>query len=160
MIENKLTHLTEDGLPRMVDISDKQDTYRLAKASCDVLVNDDTFEVLKMGNSKKGDIISVAKIAGILAAKKTSDIIPLCHNILMESVDISIDINEKIRGLTITSVVKTFSKTGAEMEALTAVSVAALTVYDMLKAIEKTIRITNIRLLEKHGGKSGLVVNK
>ena len=160
MNEGKLTHISEDGNPQMVDISGKEVIRRTAKAGGEVILKPETISLLKNGVSKKGDVISTAKIAGIMAAKKTYDLIPLCHDLLLESVELDIQIDDEIPGLSLQCTVVTNSKTGAEMEALTAITIAALTIYDMLKAIEKTIRISNIRLIEKHGGRSGSVINE
>jgi cyclic pyranopterin phosphate synthase len=119
-----------------------------------------TFDLIRDGQIKKGDVLTVAQIAGITAAKRTSDLIPLCHPLPLTKVDVSLTLDESLPGVVITATAKTVGKTGVEMEALTAVSVAALTVYDMAKAAEKTMRIQNIRLVEKHGGQSGDIVNE
>jgi cyclic pyranopterin phosphate synthase len=119
-----------------------------------------TLELIKNGEMKKGDVLTVAQIAGISAAKRTSELIPLCHPLPITHIDVSLSLDDSLPGVIITSTVRTIGKTGVEMEALTAVSVAALTVYDMAKAAEKTMRIENIRLLEKHGGRSGDIVNE
>ena len=159
MSKNKFTHLTENGQPQMVDISDKLVTDRTAKACGAVILKPETILMVKEGLSKKGDVLLIAQTAGIMGAKKTSELIPLCHNINLNTVDLELNIDDELPGINICATVKTKSRTGAEMEALTAVSIAALTVYDMLKAVEKTIRINNIRLVEKHGGKSGSIIN-
>ncbi len=143
----------------MVDVGDKPVTERIAVAKGEVHMTRATFELIRDGNIKKGDVLTVAQIAGIMAAKKTSDLIPLCHPLPLSKVDVDIALEESIPGAVITATAKTSGKTGVEMEALTAVSVAALTIYDMAKAAEKTMRIQNIRLVEKHGGRSGDVVN-
>jgi cyclic pyranopterin monophosphate synthase len=155
----KLTHLDESGRAHMVDVGGKPDTERLAVARGEVLMKPETLDLLRAGTIKKGDVLTVAQIAGISAAKQTSDLIPLCHPLPITYIDVSLAIDESLPGVTITATVKTNGKTGVEMEALTAVSVAALTVYDMAKAAEKTMKIQNIRLVEKHGGKSVDVVN-
>ena len=144
----------------MVDVGDKPVTERIAVAKGEVHMTRATFELIRDGNIKKGDVLTVAQIAGIMAAKKTSDLIPLCHPLPLTKVDVDIALEESIPGVVITATAKTAGKTGVEMEALTAVSVAALTVYDMAKAAEKTMRIQNIRLVEKRGGRSGDVVNE
>ena len=156
----KLTHIDSAGRARMVDVGDKPVTERIAVAKGEVHMTRATFELIRDGNIKKGDVLTVAQIAGIMAAKKTSDLIPLCHPLPLTKVDVDIALEESIPGVVITATAKTAGKTGVEMEALTAVSVAALTIYDMAKAAEKTMRIQNIRLVEKHGGRSGDVVNE
>ena len=156
----KLTHLDESGRVRMVDVSEKADTERLAIAQGEVHMKKETLELIRAGQIKKGDVLTVAQIAGITAAKRTSELIPLCHPLPLTQVDVELVLNEALPGVQITATAKTVGKTGVEMEALTAVSVAALTVYDMAKAAEKSMRIENIRLVEKHGGRSGDVVNE
>jgi len=160
MTEPKLTHLDESGQARMVDVGAKPDTQRLAIAAGEVRLNPETVALIRQGLMKKGDVLSVAKIAGIMGAKKTSELIPLCHPIPLTQVDVDLRLDDDLPGVIITAAARTVGKTGVEMEALTAVSVAALTVYDMVKAVEKTARIQNIRLVEKHGGKSGDIVNE
>lgn len=155
-VSMELSHIDKDGKAKMVDVAEKSDTLRTAKAKAVVLMKKDTLEILMSGNAKKGDVLSVAKIAGIMAAKKTAELIPLCHNIFLTNVDINFSINEN--GVEISSCASAFSKTGVEMEALTAASVAALTIYDMLKAVDKEIVITDVMLLYKDGGKSGKFV--
>lgn len=157
---SQLTHIDEAGRARMVDVGQKPDSERIAVASGEVVMRPETLEIIRQGALKKGDVLSVAQIAGVMAAKRTSDLIPLCHPlpITQALVDLSLDAN--LPGVKITATVRTIGKTGVEMEALTAVSVAALTVYDMAKAAEKTMRIQNIRLVEKHGGRSGDVINE
>ena len=157
---SKLTHLDERGRASMVDVSHKPDTERLASARGEVHMKKATFELIRDGQVKKGDVLTVAQIAGITASKRTSDLIPLCHPLPLSKIDVDLALDESLPGVIITATVKTTGKTGVEMEALTAVSVAALTVYDMAKAVEKTMRIQNIRLIEKHGGQSGDVVNE
>ncbi len=120
----------------------------------------ETLDLIRAGQMKKGDVLTIAQIAGITAAKRTSDLIPLCHPLPLSKIDVDLTLDESLPGVVITATAKTVGKTGVEMEALTAVSVAALTVYDMAKAAEKTMRIQNIRLVEKHGGQSGDVVNE
>ncbi|MCS7010652.1 MAG: cyclic pyranopterin monophosphate synthase MoaC [Anaerolineales bacterium] len=155
-----LTHVDEHGRARMVDVGSKAETERLAIARGEVKMKPETLALLRAGALKKGDPLVVAQIAGIAAAKRTADLIPLCHPLPLTYVDVTLELSDKIPGVLITASVKTVGQTGVEMEALTAVSVAALTVYDMVKAAEKTMRIQNIRLVEKRGGQSGDVVNE
>jgi cyclic pyranopterin phosphate synthase len=156
----KLTHLDEHGRARMVDVGHKPDTERIAIARGEVHMLKATLDLIRAGQIKKGDVLTIAQIAGITASKRTSDLIPLCHPLPLTQVDVDLALDDALPGVVITAIAKTIGKTGGEMEALTAVSVAALTVYDMAKAAEKTMRIQNIRLLEKHGGQSGDVVNE
>jgi cyclic pyranopterin phosphate synthase len=156
----KLTHLDDSGRAQMVDVGDKPDTERLAIATGEVVMKPETLDLIRGGMIMKGDVLTVAQIAGIAAAKRTSDLIPLCHPLPITHIDVALSLDDKLPGVVITALVKTIGKTGVEMEALTAVSVAALTVYDMAKAAEKSMKIQNIRLLEKHGGRSGDIVNK
>jgi cyclic pyranopterin monophosphate synthase len=156
----KLTHIDESGRARMIDVGDKPDTERVAIASGQVIMKQATLELIRTGTIKKGDVLTVAQIAGITAAKRTSELIPLCHPLPITHIEVTLSLDDSLPGVNISASVKTIGKTGVEMEALTAVSVAALTVYDMAKAAEKTMRIQNIRLLEKHGGRSGDIVNK
>jgi cyclic pyranopterin monophosphate synthase len=144
----------------MVDVGAKPDTERTAIAKGEVLMKKGTLELIRAGQIKKGDVLTVAQIAGIMASKKTSELIPLCHPLPLTSVDLDLDLDDSLPGVLITATARTVGRTGVEMEALTGVSVAALTVYDMAKAVEKTMRIQNIRLVEKHGGRSGDVVNE
>ena len=160
MSDPKLTHLDEQGRARMVDVGAKPDTERIAIAKGEVHMQRTTFDLIRAGQIKKGDVLTIAQIAGIAASKRTSDLIPLCHPLPLTKVDVDLALDESLPGVVITATAKTIGKTGVEMEALTAVSVAALTVYDMAKAAEKTMRIQNIRLVEKHGGRSGDVVNE
>jgi cyclic pyranopterin phosphate synthase len=156
----KLTHLDVAGRARMVDVGVKPDSERLAVAKGEIHMRKATLDLIRAGTLKKGDVLTVAQIAGIAAAKRTSDLIPLCHPLPLTHVDVELVLNEALPGVVITATARTVGKTGVEMEALTAVSVAALTVYDMAKAAEKTMRIQNIRLVEKHGGQSGDVMNE
>ena len=156
----RLTHLDDAGRVHMVDVGAKPESERLAVAQGEVWMKKETFDLLRAGTLKKGDALTVAQIAGIAAAKRTSDLIPLCHPLSITHIDVALTLEASLPGVVITATVKTTGKTGVEMEALTAVSVAALTVYDMAKAAEKTMKIQNIRLLEKHGGTSGDVVNE
>ncbi len=151
----KLNHVNESGKAEMVDVSAKNETLRTASAFAEVLVSDTVFFRIRENTIEKGDVLSIAQFAGIQAAKKTSELIPLCHNIFISKVDVNLKLNEDRKSVEIVSLAKTVAQTGIEMEALTAVSVAALTVYDMCKAIDKSIRITGIKLLSKTGGKSG-----
>ncbi len=151
----KLTHVDTNGKANMVDISLKDETKRTAAAYAEVLLSKELFQQIKKNEIKKGDVLSIAKIAGIQAAKKTSELIPLCHNILIAKIDVDLKLNSANNSVEIFSYADTVSKTGIEMEALTAASVAALTVYDMCKAVDKSIIIKEIKLLSKTGGKSG-----
>jgi len=139
----------------MVDVGDKNITDRIAVAKGEVEVSPATYKLIKDGALKKGDVLTVAQIAGISAAKRTSELIPLCHPLQLNSIRVNIELEPELPGLIIEAEIRSSGKTGVEMEALTAVSVAALTVYDMAKAVQKDIKIGNIRLLEKRGGKSG-----
>ena len=156
----KLSHLDDTGRVHMVDVGAKPDTERTATAKGEVLMKKETLELIRAGKIKKGDVLTVAQIAGISASKKTSELIPLCHPLPLTRVEVSLSLDDSLPGVLITVTAKSFGKTGVEMEALTGVSVAALTVYDMAKAAEKTMRIQNIRLVEKHGGRSGDVINE
>ena len=157
---SKLTHLDEQGRAKMVDVSHKPDTTRVATARGEIHMTMATLDLIRAGQIKKGDVLTVAQIAGITASKRTSDLIPLCHPLSISKVDVDLELDDSLPGIVITATVKVTGKTGVEMEALTAVSVAALTVYDMTKAAEKTMKIQNIRLIEKHGGMSGDVINE
>lgn len=148
-----LTHFNTQGRAKMVDVSQKDDTKRKAVAVCTVHTKKETMDRIREGTIKKGDVLAVAQVAGIMAAKKTQEIIPMCHNIFLTGVDISFELSET--SLKIFAEARTTGKTGVEMESLTACTVAALTVYDMCKAIDRSIRITDCKLLEKEGGKSG-----
>ncbi len=152
---NELSHINSEGKAEMVDVSSKEDTVRTAEASAEVFVSEEVFTKIKNNEIAKGDVLAIAKFAGIQAAKKTSELIPLCHNIQISKVNVDLKLNERNKSVEIKSFAKTVGKTGIEMEALTAASVAALTVYDMCKALDKSIKISNIRLLSKSGGKSG-----
>lgn len=144
----------------MVDVGAKDDSTRIAIARGEILMKPETLALIRAGLIKKGDVLAVAQVAGIMAAKKTSELIPLCHQIALTKVDVDLTLDELLPGVQITAMARTVGKTGVEMEALTAVSVAALTIYDMAKAAEKTMRIQNIRLVEKQGGKSGDIKNE
>jgi cyclic pyranopterin phosphate synthase len=151
----KLTHFNEFGNAKMVSVEEKDDTKRIAVAKGSITMKPETLEFIKEGNMKKGDVLSVAQIAGIMGAKKTSDLIPMCHNIFLTGADINYEIDEEKSSIHIEARVKTVGKTGVEMEALNAVSVAALTIYDMCKAVDREMVIGDIKLIEKLGGKSG-----
>lgn len=151
----KLTHLDETGRPRMVDVTGKPDTHRRAVAKGLVRMQPATFSRLQDGQIAKGDVLTVAQLAGITATKKTPDLIPLCHPILIDSAGIEFNLDAENSTVEITATVESTGKTGVEMEALTAAAVTALTIYDMCKAIDRGIRIENIRLIKKSGGKSG-----
>ena len=149
------THFNDSGRARMVDVSEKNETARTAVAFGRVLVNRETFDLIRSGGIKKGDVLTTAQIGGIMGAKRTADIIPMCHNIALSGVDIDFTLNEAELAVEITATAKCTGQTGVEMEALTAVSVAALTVYDMCKAVQRDMVIDRICLLKKSGGKSG-----
>lgn len=151
----KLTHFDSEGNARMVSVADKDITVRKARAGARVLVNKDTFRLIKAGGIKKGDVLTVAQVAGIMGAKRMPDIIPMCHPVIIDGTDVRLRLNEDDTTIDVEAVVKCTGRTGVEMEALTACSIAALTVYDMCKAVQKDIRITDIRLLEKSGGVHG-----
>lgn len=153
--EHDLTHLDAQGQARMVDVSAKADTERVAVAEGRVLMTAATLEIVARGDAKKGDVLGAARIAGIMAAKRTHELIPLCHPLLLTKVAVELVPDAALPGIVVTATVKTRGQTGVEMEALTAVSVACLTVYDMIKAVERSMRIEGIRLLEKDGGASG-----
>jgi cyclic pyranopterin phosphate synthase len=144
----------------MVDISEKADTVRVAVAKGEVRMEKATLGLIRDGQLQKGDVLAIAELAGVMAAKKTSELVPLCHPLALSHIDVELALDDALPGVVITATARATGKTGVEMEALTAVSVAALTVYDMAKAAEKTMRIGNIRLVEKHGGRSGDVVNE
>jgi len=151
----ELTHFNGEGRAKMVDVSEKQTTLREAVAGGTVHVNAETFGLISRGEMAKGDVLAVAQVAGIMAAKRTSGLIPMCHPIAITGVDVSFAPDEKRNAIDITATVRCKGETGVEMEALTAVATAALTIYDMCKAAQKDIEISNIRLLRKTGGKSG-----
>ena len=149
------THFNEEGRAKMVNVGEKAESARTAVAAARVLVNRDTFALIKSGGMKKGDVLTVAQIAGIMGAKRTSDLIPMCHPIIIDGVDMKLSLNEERCCVEIEASVSVGGKTGVEMEALTAVSTAALTVYDMCKAVQKDIVISDIRLISKTGGVHG-----
>ena len=152
---SKLTHINEKGDAQMVDVSDKNNTAREAKAGAVVLMKPETLELIVSGSHKKGDVLAVARVAGIQAAKKCSDLIPLCHPLMLSKVSVDLTPNQEKSCIEIIATAKLNGKTGVEMEALTAASIAALTIYDMCKAVDRFMRIDNVQLLEKKGGKSG-----
>ena len=152
----EFSHFNESGRARMVDVSGKSETLRTATAAGRVLVNRATFDLIRSGGMAKGDVLGTAQIAGIMGAKRVPDLIPMCHPIAISGVDIRFEMNEAELAVEITATAKCTGVTGVEMEAMTAVSVAALTVYDMCKAVQKDMVIDTIRLLEKTGGKSGI----
>ncbi|MCC8048256.1 MAG: cyclic pyranopterin monophosphate synthase MoaC [Oscillospiraceae bacterium] len=154
------SHFNESGRARMVDVGGKAVTERTAIASGCVLVNAETFRLIKTGGMKKGDVLGTAQIGGIMGGKRTSDIIPMCHPIFITGIDIDFNLNEEDLAVEITATAKCSGVTGVEMEALTAVSVAALTVYDMCKAVQKDMVISDIKLLKKTGGKSGTFIRE
>jgi cyclic pyranopterin phosphate synthase len=156
----KLSHVDTTGRARMVDVSGKPDTTRMAVAKGEIIMREETLELINAGEMKKGDVLSVAQLAGVMAAKQTSTLIPLCHPLPLTQIEVDIQPDKGLPGYLIVATVKSVGKTGVEMEALTAVSVAALTIYDMSKSVEKTMHIQNIRLIEKHGGQSGDIFNE
>ncbi len=155
-----LTHIDERGKARMVDVSAKEATFREAVAKGRVLLKTETLDLILANEVKKGDVLGVARIAGILAAKKTGELIPLCHPLNITSVDVEFEPLREVPCIDITATARVSSQTGVEMEALTAVSVAALTIYDMCKAVDKAMTLTDIRLVKKTGGKSGVFVRE
>lgn len=150
---DSFTHLDNSGKAKMVDVGEKTDSVRIAKASCLVTTNQEVLDLVLNDSLPKGDLFAAVRLAGIMAAKKTSELIPLCHPLAINAIEVDIEVVES--GFLITAMVKTSGKTGVEMEALTAVSVAALTAIDMIKAVDKSAMITEVKLLEKSGGKSG-----
>lgn len=155
MKEPGLTHIGPSGDAHMVDVGAKSETQRRAVAEGRVLMRPETLDMIVAGNAKKGDVLGVARIAGIMAAKKTHDLIPLCHPLALDKVSVTLEPEPALPGLLVTATVGVTGRTGVEMEALTAVSIACLTVYDMAKAVDRGMEITGIRLVEKTGGKSG-----
>ena len=156
----ELTHINEQGRAKMVDVSEKQDTLREAVAYCNVYMKEETLLKINEGTIKKGDVLSVAQVAGIMASKKTSDLIPMCHPIMISGCDISFSLNFDENRVEITSTVKNTGQTGVEMEAIAAVTIAGLTIYDMCKAIDREMIVSDVKLLKKSGGKSGLFERK
>ena len=150
-----LTHLDEHGSAKMVDVGDKDVTSREAVALGHVSIQPETLRLIKEGLMKKGDVLTIAQLAGIMGAKKTSELIPLCHPLPLDRVEVDLELNEAEKRINITATAKTTARTGVEMEALTAVSVAALTLYDMCKSVDRSMRIEAVRLIKKSGGRSG-----
>jgi cyclic pyranopterin monophosphate synthase len=155
LAKQKLSHLNKRGDARMVDVSQKSATERIAVAEGRVRMRPKTLDIVRKGQAKKGDVFGAARIAGILAAKRTHELIPLCHPLAISQIEVDIEPDAGLPGVNVTARVKVAGKTGVEMEALTAVSVACLTIYDMVKAVERGMRIEGIRLIEKSGGESG-----
>ncbi|MEF9934709.1 MAG: cyclic pyranopterin monophosphate synthase MoaC [Clostridium sp.] len=154
------THFNDEGRAKMVDVGEKMDTDRVAVASCYIEMKSETLEAIVDGKIKKGDVLSVAQVGGIMASKKTSDTIPMCHNIFLTGCNIEFEIDKELNRINITAEVKTRGKTGVEMEALNAASVTALTIYDMCKAMDREMIIGSLKLLEKKGGKSGHFIRR
>jgi len=153
----KLSHIDKQGRPKMVDISGKAETERRAIAKGVVRMKAATLDLIKQGKTKKGEVLATAQLAGIMAAKKTPELIPLCHPVSIDEITVDFKLDEKNSAIEITSTAKSTGRTGVEMEALTATAVAALTIYDMCKGVDRGIKIDNIRLVEKSGGKSGKI---
>ena len=160
MNDAKLTHIDAKGNARMVDVGHKPETARTAIAKGEIVMKANTLALIRAGTMKKGDVLTVAQVAGIAGGKRTADLIPFCHSLPLDHLSVQFELDDELPGVKITATAKTSGKTGVEMEALTAVSLAALTIYDMAKAAEKTMRIQNVRLVEKHGGQSGDVYNE
>jgi cyclic pyranopterin phosphate synthase len=152
---SKLTHLDESGAANMVDVSDKAVTARTAQAEGFVVMAPETVEIILRGDAKKGDVLGTARLAGIMAAKRTHELIPLCHPLLLTKVSVDCVLDDSLPGVRVTAEVRVSGQTGVEMEALTAVSVACLTIYDMVKAVDRAMRIESVRVIEKSGGRSG-----
>jgi cyclic pyranopterin phosphate synthase len=156
----QLTHVDDKGRARMVDISAKKPTERIAVAMARVQMKPDTLKMIEEARIKKGDVLAIAQVAGIMAAKRTSELIPLCHPIAITAVEVEFEANEEDSSITVRSTVKTRDRTGVEMEALVGVSAAALTIYDMCKAVDRGITITDIQLMKKSGGRSGTFIKE
>ena len=154
----KLNHFNDQGKAHMIDVSSKKITSRIAVAKASIMMNSDTLEIIMNGSAKKGDVLGIARTAGIMAAKKTSELIPLCHPLPITNVNIDLNIEPSKNSVEIAATVKTTGQTGVEMEALTAANITALTIYDMVKAVDKTMKISDIRVTLKDGGKSGRLV--
>lgn len=152
---SRLSHLDAQGQAHMVDVGDKAETVRVAVAEGSVVMAPETIAIVRDGNAKKGDVLGTARLAGIMAAKRTHELIPLCHPLLLSKIAVELEIDEDLPGVRVRAEVKLTGQTGVEMEALTAVSVACLTVYDMVKAVDRSMRIEGIRLVHKSGGRSG-----
>ena len=155
MSERDFTHFNDEGRAKMVNVGEKGITHRTARAQGRVFVNAETFDLIKTGGMKKGDVLTVAQVAGVMGAKRTPDLIPMCHPILIDGIDLSLSLDEERCSVEIRAEVRCDGRTGVEMEALTAASTAALTVYDMCKAVQKDMVITDVRLLQKTGGVHG-----
>lgn len=153
----EFTHFNNDGYARMVDVSEKNDTVRVATAQATICMQPATLQAIKSGGVKKGDVLGVAQVAGIMGAKQTAGFIPMCHPLLLTSVDITFEIDEANASILVCCQVKTTGKTGVEMEAISGAGIAAMTIYDMSKALDRWMKITEIKLIEKTGGKSGHV---
>ena len=151
-----LTHIDSNGNAVMVDVTAKDETFRVAKAACSVLMQKETLEAISGSKIKKGDVLSIAQLAGIMGAKRTADLIPLCHVLSLNSAEVDLTIDNDRSAINVVSTCKITGRTGVEMEALTAVTVAALTVYDMCKAIDRSMRICDVRLIHKSGGRTGI----
>ena len=156
----KLSHLDKSGAATMVDVGSKAKTSRRAIAAVSVVMRKETLTLIEDGSHKKGDVLSVARIAGIQAAKRCSELIPLCHPLLLEKISVDFVIDFELPGVQVTATCSLSAKTGVEMEAMTAASIAALTIYDMCKGVDREISVEHLRLLEKHGGNSGSWINK
>lgn len=154
-MSDRLTHLDEQGAARMVDVGAKPDTEREAVAGGTVYMQPETLRLIREGALKKGDVLTIARIAGVMAAKRTAELIPLCHPIPLTKIEVDLTLDEAASAVRITATARTVGKTGVEMEALTAVSAAALTIYDMAKAVDRAMRLSDIRLLAKRGGQHG-----
>lgn len=154
----EFTHFNEDGFAKMVDVGGKRDTERRAVAAATVRMRPETLAMIRRGTAKKGDVLGVAQVAGVMGAKQTSSLIPMCHPLMLTSVDIAFEFDEAASAVHIVCEARTTGKTGVEMEALVGASTAALTIYDMSKAVDRWIEITDVKLMEKDGGKSGRVV--
>lgn len=155
MMADKLSHISSSGTANMVDVGSKDFTERFASANGKITMHRETLDMILEGNAKKGDVLGAARIAGIMAAKKTSDLIPLCHSLALSKVSVDIEADETLPGLIVTTTAKLTGKTGVEMEALVACSIACLTIYDMAKAVDRGMIISDIQVMEKSGGKSG-----
>ena len=159
-MSKELSHIDPRGHARMVNVSRKQVSRRVARAAGEVVMSTLAYEKIREGKVKKGNVLSVAEIAGVMGAKKTSALVPLCHPLILDQISVMISMDDQLPGVQIKSQVEIEGKTGVEMEALTAVTIAALTIYDMVKAIDTSMRIQNIRLVEKRGGSSGDILNE
>ena len=160
MSEPLLTHFDAHGQAHMVDVAAKPSTHRIAIAHGRIVMNSQTLKIILTGSAKKGDVLGIARVAGIMAAKKASDLIPLCHPLALTRVTVNFETDEIASSITCTATVETVGPTGVEMEALVAAQIALLTIYDMCKAVDRAMTITDVRVLEKHGGKSGSFVNR